>query len=136
MRSSSPLALALLDIDNFKKLNDSQGHAAGDTALVHLVKVVKDLVRPTDTVARYGGEEFVVLMPDTDLDGAIQVMQRVQRELTKRFFLHNNEKMLITFSAGVTLYRTGEQRDDTIQRADQAMYHAKKSGKNRVETLD
>jgi diguanylate cyclase len=136
MRSSSPLAVALLDIDNFKKLNDTQGHAVGDSALVHLVKVVKDLVRPTDTVARYGGEEFVVLMPETDLEGAIQVMQRVQRELTKRFFLHNNEKMLITFSAGVTLYRVGERRDDTIQRADQAMYHAKKSGKNRVETLD
>ncbi|MGL4996878.1 MAG: GGDEF domain-containing protein, partial [Deefgea sp.] len=117
-------------------LNDSQGHAAGDIALIHLVKVVKDLVRPTDTVARYGGEEFIVLMPDTDLEGAIQVMQRVQRELTKRFFMHNNEKMLITFSAGVTLYRVGESRDDGIQRADQAMYHAKKTGKNRVLTLD
>lgn len=136
MRSTSPLAIALLDIDNFKKLNDSQGHAAGDSALIHLVKVVKDLVRPTDTVARYGGEEFVVLMPETDLEGAIQVMQRVQRELTKRFFMHKNEKMLITFSAGVTLYRAGEPRDDAIQRADQAMYFAKKSGKNRVETLD
>ncbi|QZA79065.1 diguanylate cyclase [Deefgea tanakiae] len=136
MRTSSPLAIALLDIDNFKKLNDSQGHAAGDTALIHLVKVVKDLVRPTDTVARYGGEEFVVLMPETDIAGAIQVMQRVQRELTKRFFMHNNEKMLITFSAGVTLYRAGEARDASIERADQAMYHAKKSGKNRVITLD
>ncbi len=136
MRTSSSLAIALLDIDNFKKLNDSMGHAAGDIALIHLVKVVKDLVRPTDTVARYGGEEFVVLMPDTDLKGAIQVMQRVQRELTKRFFMHNNEKMLITFSAGVTLYRAGEPRDEAIQRADQAMYHAKKTGKNRVITLD
>ena len=136
IRTSSPLAIALLDIDNFKKLNDSQGHAAGDTALIHLVKVVKDLVRPTDTVARYGGEEFVVLMPETDIAGAIQVMQRVQRELTKRFFMHNNEKMLITFSAGVTLYRAGEARDAAIERADQAMYHAKKSGKNRVITLD
>jgi len=136
IRASSPLAIALLDIDNFKKLNDSQGHAAGDSALVHLVKVVKDLVRPTDTVARYGGEEFVVLMPDTDLDGAVQVMQRVQRELTKRFFMHNNEKMLITFSAGVTLYRAGEARDASIERADQAMYQAKKTGKNRVITLD
>nr|WP_314898820.1 diguanylate cyclase [uncultured Deefgea sp.] len=136
IRTSSPLAIALLDIDNFKKFNDRQGHAAGDTALIHLVKVVKDLVRPTDTVARYGGEEFVVLMPETDIAGAIQVMQRVQRELTKRFFMHNNEKMLITFSAGVTLYRAGEARDAAIERADQAMYHAKKSGKNRVITLD
>lgn len=136
LRTSSSLSIALLDIDNFKKLNDSQGHAAGDTALVHLVKVVKDLVRPTDTVARYGGEEFVVLMPDTDTTGAVQVMQRVQRELTKRFFMHNNEKMLITFSAGVTLYRAGETREESLERADRAMYHAKRSGKNQVITLD
>ncbi len=135
MRSNSPLSMALLDIDNFKKLNDSQGHAVGDQALIHLVQVVKDLLRPTDSVARYGGEEFVVLMPDTDLESAVQVMQRVQRELTKRFFMSNNEKVLITFSAGVTLYRLEESRDATILRADQAMYIAKKSGKNRVETL-
>ena len=134
-RSNQPFAVALLDIDNFKKLNDTSGHAAGDQALVHLVRVVKDLLRPTDSVARYGGEEFVLLLPATGIQEATVVLQRLQRELTKRFFLHNNEKVLITFSAGVTLVEAHESRNDALARADQAMYQAKRLGKNRVEAL-
>ncbi|WP_293934189.1 diguanylate cyclase [Iodobacter sp.] len=136
LRSESPLTVGLLDIDNFKKLNDSQGHAAGDAALVHLVTVVKDLLRPTDSVARYGGEEFVLILPETGIDEAVSVIQRLQRELTKRFFLNNNDKLLITFSAGVALVLPGEVRDRVIERADQAMYQAKKLGKNRVEIAE
>lgn len=134
-RSQQPFSIALLDIDNFKKLNDTRGHSAGDQALIHLVRVIKDLLRPTDTVARYGGEEFILLLPDTDIPKASMVLQRLQRELTKRFFLHNNEKVLITFSAGVTLIKPGEPRQDAITRADSAMYQAKRNGKNRVEIL-
>ncbi len=134
-RSGHPFAVALLDIDNFKKLNDSRGHAAGDQALIHLVNVIKDMLRPTDTVARYGGEEFALLLPDTDINKAVSVLQRLQRELTKRFFLHNNEKVLITFSAGVTLVERSEPRPEVLSRADQAMYQAKRLGKNRVEIL-
>ncbi|MEN9658599.1 MAG: hypothetical protein RL571_2064 [Pseudomonadota bacterium] len=136
LRNESPLTIGLLDIDNFKKLNDSQGHAAGDAALVHLVMVVKDLLRPTDSVARYGGEEFILILPETDIEEAVSVIQRLQRELTKRFFLNNNEKLLITFSAGVALVLPGEVRDRAIERADQAMYQAKKLGKNRVEIAE
>jgi diguanylate cyclase len=136
LRNESPLAVGLLDIDNFKKLNDSQGHAAGDAALIHLVTIVKDLLRPSDSVARYGGEEFVLILPETTIDEAVSVIQRLQRELTKRFFLNNNEKLLITFSAGVALALPGEIRDQVIERADQAMYQAKKLGKNRVEIAD
>lgn len=134
-RSGLPFAIALLDIDNFKKLNDSKGHAAGDQALVHLVNVIKDLLRPTDTVARYGGEEFILLLPETSIEKAVSVLQRLQRELTKQFFMHNNEKVLITFSAGVTLIGDSEDRETVISRADQAMYQAKRLGKNRVEVL-
>lgn len=134
-RSNAPFALAVLDIDNFKRLNDTKGHTAGDAALTHLVQVIKDMLRPTDTVARYGGEEFVVLLPGTHITEAISVLQRLQRELTKRFFLYNNEKLLITFSAGVTLVGRAEPQPDAIARADLAMYQAKRLGKNRVETL-
>ena len=134
-RNGQPLALALLDIDNFKKLNDSKGHAAGDQALVHLVNVIKDLLRPTDTVSRYGGEEFILLLPETDIEKAVSVLQRLQRELTKQFFMHNNEKVLITFSAGATLIANSDDRETAISRADQAMYQAKRLGKNRVEVL-
>jgi diguanylate cyclase len=131
-RRGSALSLAMLDIDNFKKLNDTLGHQAGDEALVHLAQVVRETLRPQDVLARYGGEEFVVLMPDTELEDGIGVMARLQRALTKRFFLHNNEKLLITFSAGVAELAEQEPPVDGLKRADAAMYLAKRAGKNRV----
>ena len=131
-RQQSPLCLGVLDIDNFKKLNDSLGHDAGDAALTHLVATVRTALRPQDTVARYGGEEFVVLLPDTELEEARTVLVRVQRELTKHYFMHQNQKVLITFSAGVTQLPADETRDHAIKRADELMYQAKNSGKNKV----
>lgn len=131
-RRKSPLCLAVLDIDNFKTLNDALGHQAGDEALVHLVNTIRGTVRPQDTVARYGGEEFVILLPDTPLDDAKQALVRIQRELTKKFFLHDNQKVLITFSAGVTELPLNESRESAIKRADQLMYQAKTAGKNKV----
>jgi len=131
-RQDSPLCMALLDIDNFKKLNDNLGHAAGDAALAHLASVTREVMRPQDTLARYGGEEFVILLPDTSLDNGIEAMTRLQRELTKRFFLAGTEKVLITFSAGVAQLSHGETGPQAIKRADQAMYLAKRAGKNRV----
>ncbi len=135
-RRSEPMSIALLDIDNFKSLNDTHGHQAGDGALVHLARVIKASIRPTDIVCRYGGEEFVILLPGTGLQDSVMVISRLQRELTKRFFLHDNQRLLITFSAGVAERRTGESRDDAIGRADSAMYVAKRSGKNRVVVAD
>ena len=131
-RKETPLCMALLDIDNFKKLNDQLGHATGDEALAHLVTVAREAMRPQDTVARYGGEEFVILLPDTPLDKGVEAMTRLQRELTKRFFLAGTEKVMITFSAGVAQLTDDETGPDAIKRADQAMYLAKRSGKNRV----
>jgi diguanylate cyclase len=133
-RRSSPLCVALLDIDNFKKLNDSFGHDAGDAALIHLVTVIRETLRPQDTLARFGGEEFVILLPDTAIDDAKKALVRLQRELTKRIFLNDNEKILITFSAGVTDYRSDDTQASVIKRGDEAMYAAKKAGKNQVVT--
>ena len=131
-RRKSPLCVGLLDIDNFKKLNDTLGHDAGDAALIHLATVIRETLRPQDTLARFGGEEFVIILPDTPLDDAIKALTRLQRELTKRFFLHANEKVLITFSAGVTDFRSDDTQTSITKRADEAMYTAKKTGKNRV----
>ena len=133
-RHETMLCVALLDIDNFKKLNDSMGHDAGDEALIHLAKVCRDTLRPQDTVARYGGEEFIILLPDTSLEDAVIALTRLQRELTKKFFLHANEKVLITFSAGVTSLSANDNQASVIKRADEAMYQAKQTGKNRVVT--
>jgi len=132
-RLSAPLSVALMDIDHFKRLNDTYGHQAGDDALVHLSRVVRKLLRPTDALARYGGEEFLILLPNTELAEADKVLQRVQRGLTKEFFLYANQRVLITFSAGVTQHLAGEARDVLVARADAAMYRAKTQGRNRVE---
>ena len=131
-RRKSTLCVAMLDIDNFKKLNDSLGHDAGDAALIHLVTVIREALRPQDTLARFGGEEFIIILPETPLEDAQKTIIRLQRELTKRFFLHENEKVLITFSAGVTDFRSGDTQVTVTKRADEAMYTAKKTGKNRV----
>ncbi len=132
-RLEAPLSISMLDIDHFKKLNDSLGHQAGDEALKHLTRVVHDLLRPTDSLARYGGEEFLILLPNTGLDEAEHIMKRLQRELTRQFFLHGNNKVLITFSAGVTERTHGEPEAALVTRADAAMYRAKQAGRNRVE---
>lgn len=131
-RRGSMLCLAVLDIDNFKRLNDTYGHNTGDEALLHLVGTVRDCLRPHDTLSRYGGEEFVILLPETSVDDSVIILQRLQRELTKRYFLANNDKLLITFSAGVTVVGHEEAQSSAIERADVAMYQAKATGKNRV----
>ena len=131
-RNQSALCVALLDIDNFKRINDERGHAVGDEALAHLAKVARNCMRPQDTLARYGGEEFVILLPDTPLDQGIEAMVRLQRDLTKKFFLDGAEKLLITFSAGVAQLSPDEDSESAIKRADNAMYAAKRAGKNRV----
>jgi len=135
-RRGTPLCVGLLDLDNFKRINDLHGHSTGDEALMHLVKVVKQTLRSMDVIARYGGEEFVIIMPETTLTDAADTMTRVQRELTRHFFMVGNERLLITFSAGVTIRELHEDQDSVVKRADKAMYAAKKAGKNRVVIAD
>lgn len=131
-RYDTPFSIAVLDVDNFKALNDKRGHQTGDEALIHLVKVAKEELRITDHIARMGGEEFLIILPNTPLDEAARIVTRLQRSLTKKYFLDNNEKVLITFSAGVAQRVSGESQEASIARADSAMYEAKHSGKNRV----
>jgi diguanylate cyclase len=135
-RRGTPLCLAMLDLDDFKRINDTYGHLAGDGALKHLVKVIKDELRSMDAIARFGGEEFLILLPETDVEAAAQTMTRLQRELTRHFFLHDNEKLLITFSGGVALRKPNEDQAALTARADRAMLQAKQSGKNRVVIAD
>jgi diguanylate cyclase len=128
---AATLAVALIDIDNFKKLNDSLGHAAGDQALKTLAQAVRERLRPVDHLARFGGEEFVLLLPGTALDEAQQALTRLQRSLTASLFMHEGKDVFVTFSAGVTAWRTGEALAVALERADEALYEAKRTGKNR-----
>jgi diguanylate cyclase len=131
-RRHSPFCIAMLDLDDFKRINDTHGHSAGDEVLIHLVRVIKDTLRTMDVIARFGGEEFLLVLPDTSMEDAMQTVTRVQRELTKRIFMYNNERLLITFSAGVALRTGTEDQSSLIKRADDALYKAKRAGKNRV----
>ncbi|SHN34934.1 diguanylate cyclase [Rhizobacter sp. OV335] len=131
-RGQTELSIGLLDVDNFKRLNDELGHAAGDTALKSLAEVVSKALRPTDLVARYGGEEFVVLLPDTPVQEGEQILTRLQRSLSGGLFMHEERQVFVTFSAGVTLYRQGEPIEAALERADEALYEAKRTGKNRT----
>jgi diguanylate cyclase len=131
-RYNTSLSIAMMDIDHFKKLNDKLGHTTGDEALTHFAKIVKNVKRSTDVLARYGGEEFIIILPATAQDDAIKVIQRVQRELTKNFFMHQDDRVLITFSAGVAERLPGEAAESVVPRADAALYEAKNTGRNRV----
>ncbi|MBI1906395.1 MAG: diguanylate cyclase [Rhodocyclales bacterium] len=132
LRRKVSLCVALLDIDNFKKLNDTYGHQTGDDALIHLISVIRRNLRPNDVVARLGGEEFIILYPESDLEQSAAALVRLQRELTKAYFLADDQKILITFSAGVSPWPHGAPLDSVIERADKAMYEAKQSGRNKV----
>jgi diguanylate cyclase len=131
-RTGSTLCIGLLDIDNFKRLNDELGHSVGDEALRSLAAVVSRTLRPTDLTARYGGEEFVVLLPDTPAEEGQLILTRLQRSLSGGLFMHEQRQVFVTFSAGVTAYKLGERIEDALERADQALYEAKRTGKNRT----
>ncbi len=129
-RNGSPLALALIDLDDFKRLNDTFGHHAGDQALIHLVRIVRSALRPSDILGRFGGEEFVVMLPDTGLDEAVTALTRFQRQLADCRVAGSG--VALTFSAGVVVQAPGESLAESIERADAATYAAKRAGKNRV----
>lgn len=130
--AGTPLSLALIDVDDFKRLNDALGHQKGDEALRHLARVLAGSLRPTDVVARYGGEEFIVLLPSVPFDRALDVIRRAQRALTNDVYLNGDEPIFVTFSAGVAQVDGAQPLDAIVQRADEAMYRAKRAGKNRV----
>ena len=131
-RTGDPIAIALLDIDDFKKVNDALGHQAGDGALRHLAGLLQSKVRPGDTVARYGGEEFVILLPGMTDVQARELLVRVQRELTREVYLFESRQIFITFSAGTTRVDPQDSLESALGRSDDAMYQAKNSGKNCV----
>ena len=135
-RYKRSLALLLMDIDHFKKYNDSYGHLEGDKALVKIAQIIKSCLRKLDSAYRYGGEEFTVILPETSCKEAQNVAQRIKSALKAEKFIPKQEKEAkITLSIGVTEYYPGEQLSEFIQRADKAMYLSKEKGRNKVTTL-
>ena len=133
-RYGFPLSFVLMDLDHFKTVNDEHGHAAGDEVLRVYSKNILSIFRHHDMVARYGGEEFAVLLPNTDSDGAVRALNKVRRRANETRWQSNGTMSNVpTFSAGVSLYKPGESASAFIERADKALYRAKRLGRNRIE---
>jgi len=133
-RYGFPLSFALMDLDHFKEINDEYGHAAGDEVLRVYSKNILSVFRHHDMVARYGGEEFAVLLPNTDADGAIRALNKVKRRATEtRWQCNGTVARVPSFSAGVSLFKPGESASAFIERADKALYRAKRLGRDRIE---
>ncbi len=128
-RHGNPLTLAILDIDKFKQVNDTFGHASGDQVLSQVSAVARNNLRSADLFARWGGEEFVVLAPDTDRDGGFRLAEKIRAAIERHPF---DEVGRITASFGVAEYRAGESPEAFLRRADEALYQAKHGGRNRV----
>jgi diguanylate cyclase (GGDEF)-like protein len=132
-RHKTPLGILLIDVDHFKHYNDTFGHQPGDDVLVRLMVVLTHSVRDMDVTARYGGEEFVILLPETQVDGAMKVAERI-RSATESEFSGPDEPRQVTVSIGVAAYPAdGETPETLLASADAAMYRAKEGGRNRVE---
>lgn len=130
-RYKSPLVIAVWDVDDFKKINDTYGHKAGDKVLMTIANVFKDQVRETDFLARFGGEEFVVLLTETALADSVAVMEKLRKAIEDCQFHHGDEAVRITVSGGFTEFKGEDTAETAFERADQFMYKAKRSGKNR-----
>ncbi len=136
-RYGRPLSILMMDIDHFKIINDSFGHAAGDKALQHLTKLCLTSLRTMDVIARWGGEEFVVMLPETGYKGAMIIAERLRKIIETVEFTHNNNKIDITVSIGVSSFKQGDDSVDILlSRSDEAMYKAKQAGRNRVASIE
>lgn len=135
-RYQTPVSMAVADVDFFKQVNDSYGHLAGDKVLKVLAKTIAAEIREMDFIARYGGEEFVILLPQTNLDDAIQAIEKVRVKVESCNFQFEGKPVPITMSFGVAQYDADEASKDTFKKADAALYRAKNNGRNRVESAD
>ena len=132
-RHAHPLAIALLDLDDFHQTNSEHGHPGGDAVLRHLVTVCQLLLRNSDVVSRIGGDEFVIVMPETPAADSMSTLLRLQRSLAQRPLHLDEQRVPVHFSAGVTQWQAGDSAEVVLKRADAALYAAKRVGKNRVQ---
>ena len=133
-RSGEPMAVAMMDLDRFKEVNDTYGHPTGDVILYETANILRDTAREIDMVGRYGGEEFIVILPDTDEEAAAQFAERVRQRVEEHVFRDEANEVRMTVSGGVASFPAEglDHPDLLIKRADEALYEAKESGRNRI----
>ena len=132
-KNGNPLLIAMLDLDHFKRINDGYGHLAGDKVLKIIATQLRKHLRPIDFIARFGGEEFVLLMPDTPLSAGLHLIEKLRAAIQACPFHFKGEPVTITTSIGVSAFRPGDRSDHVLKRADEALYRAKRRGRNCVE---
>lgn len=132
-RSATKLTVAMLDLDHFKRINDEFGHDAGDKLLQHLTLITKAVLRDADSLIRYGGEEFLIILPETDINGAQFVMDRLKQAFQKTPLSYDGNPLPVTFSAGLARLMPDENGHALVMRADAALYEAKHAGRNCVK---
>jgi diguanylate cyclase (GGDEF)-like protein len=133
--NKQPFAVMVVDIDHFKKINDTYGHLVGDLALKAVAKCMAENLRPHDLLARYGGEEFAVLLTEADLEGAKIVAERLRSKIAAAEIRSNDVSFHVTLSIGITPTQHDDKLEHLIHEADQALYRAKQNGRNRVEVF-
>jgi diguanylate cyclase (GGDEF)-like protein len=126
------LALIIFDLDDFKKINDTYGHIAGDKTLIYIGKVLKGALRKETKTYRFGGEEFVVMLNRVDIQEAKRTADRMLKTISESKLIYKNNTIQITMSGGITSHKAGDTIDSIIERADKALYEAKSAGKNRI----
>jgi diguanylate cyclase len=132
-RYRKPVVLVVADVDLFKRINDTYGHLAGDKVLQILAKEMRNRIRKTDFIARLGGEEFVILLPETEMDVAVEVIEKTREMVSRLPFHFKDERVTVSLSFGVVPFVENMERDALFALADEAMYRAKQAGRNRVE---
>ncbi len=131
-RVNATLSVGMVDLDHFKHINDTFGHQAGDHVLVHMIELMRSVLRETDLIVRYGGEEFLVILPDTDMQGARLVLDRLQDIVVKSPVIHEGRRISVGFSAGVAQFRNDDNGATLVLRADRALQSAKRGGRSQV----
>mgnify|MGYP000892645696 CR=1 FL=1 len=135
-RFGSPLSALMMDIDHFKSVNDTYGHAAGDQVLVSFANTCQQNIRDIDTLARLGGDEFIIILPETASDQAYIALERLRQALASRPVEYNDQAIPITISCGIaSLAGKAESLDQLMERADQALYRAKQAGRNCISVI-
>jgi diguanylate cyclase (GGDEF)-like protein len=135
LRNGSTFSILLMDIDFFKKINDTYGHLVGDEILKYFVKSVSSEIRGTDIFARFGGEEFIIMLPDTNEEGAVALAQKIREHVDNNPYKASDGVLEVVYnvSIGVAQLHNEKLLKDLVQRADKALYSAKANGRNRVE---
>lgn len=132
-RHKNPFSFIISDVDHFKKFNDEHGHDAGDFVLTSAAEILKNSSREQDTIGRWGGEEFVAILPETGLDGAALVAEKLRTNIEANLFRYNNKEFKVTVSLGVSHYSESiGEIDKCIKKADERLYKAKEMGRNKV----